>query len=944
MKNSKLIKILIIVSVLLVLGFGVNFLVYKKTDYNFITNTTKTLLNNLGIYTEEVNELEISSNNETKDYYSYFFTEFSDKNKITLGSFVQSDSNLEAAAKDYVFMVDTTVDLFSPLSELMNYIFQSNPESKITLIAFNKKAYTTIKDSSDINEIYESLNSIEYSFDLNYNNALLNLDEYLSTYQKQENRELEVVFITDGLPTEDVIKSQITYQKLKEKYSYLEINAFQYEMGETVKSEVKNISDAQYVYYYESGDLFSSEENFIYDMIDIFKLSSSYEEFKVEMLISEYFDLENASEIENSYGNISIETLDNKQKISWDLGSYYLGLPEYVLLNLNLKEEYQNKMDYYPVTEKITVTSKLKDQEQEIKTSDLDLVLKNYFEVNYNTNEPDGCSVDRIDSEKHVVFDKVNINDIKLSCDGYTFKGWKVNNDNVDYINDNTFIMPSEDVEIVANWAKQSITKSMDGTIYIEPTLYNVLKYSEGTYTSKYSGSHQDSYTKDATHDIYHYYASDSTTATEILDSNNVIFASHCWQMIRTTDTGGVKLIYNGEPDSNGSCGTDRGTHVGYSGTTNQTLSSSYYYGTDYTYDSSTSIFSLSGTKTLATWSDSTYSDLIGKYTCLSAEEDGTCTTLYLVESYVSNSQAKTIKIVSTSSYFQFGTVPFNSNYNSPAYVGYMYGDVYTYSAITKANTINYHYGESVTYDGEEYTLVNPKTFTSTPAYTDISNNHYICLIQNTDKCDKVGYVYYYSGSKMYYITLNVGETDVNTALNNMLTKNTTSSTMKNAIDAWYEKNLLEYDEYIEQDAIYCNDRSIKALNGWNPKGGLTNGYLQFKEYSVTKDLSCTNNTDKFSVSNTSAKLKYPIGLATSPEMNLLNNATLRKTGSWYWPASPSYFYDDNAYVRYVNLNGSIGSNRNVSNDGGVRPAVSLVSGTRYSSGDGSASKPYIVE
>ena len=167
MKNSKLIKILIIVSVLLVLGFGVNFLVYKKTDYNFITNTAKTLLNNLGIYTEEVNELEISSNSEIKKYNSYFFTEFSDKNKITLGSFVQSESNLESDAKDYVFMVDTTVDLFSPLSELMNYIFQSNPESKITLIAFNKKAYTTIKDSSDINEIYESLNSIEYSFDLN---------------------------------------------------------------------------------------------------------------------------------------------------------------------------------------------------------------------------------------------------------------------------------------------------------------------------------------------------------------------------------------------------------------------------------------------------------------------------------------------------------------------------------------------------------------------------------------------------------------------------------------------------------------------------------------------------------------------------------------------------------------------------------------------------------
>ena len=31
------------------------------------------------------------------------------------------------------------------------------------------------------------------------------------------------------------------------------------------------------------------------------------------------------------------------------------------------------------------------------------------------------------------------------------------------------------------------------------------------------------------------------------VDNNNVLFANKCWKMIRTTDTGGVKLIYNGE-------------------------------------------------------------------------------------------------------------------------------------------------------------------------------------------------------------------------------------------------------------------------------------------------------------------------------------------------------------------------------------------------------------
>ncbi len=36
--------------------------------------------------------------------------------------------------------------------------------------------------------------------------------------------------------------------------------------------------------------------------------------------------------------------------------------------------------------------------------------------------------------------------------------------------------------------------------------------------------------------------------------NNNVKFANYCWKMVRTTETGGIKLIYNGKPDSSGQC------------------------------------------------------------------------------------------------------------------------------------------------------------------------------------------------------------------------------------------------------------------------------------------------------------------------------------------------------------------------------------------------------
>ena len=51
---------------------------------------------------------------------------------------------------------------------------------------------------------------------------------------------------------------------------------------------------------------------------------------------------------------------------------------------------------------------------------------------------------------------------------------------------------------------------------------------------------------------------------------NNVVFAGFCWQIVRTTSTGGTKLIYNGEAnqvdDGNGNitynCNTTRDSHV----------------------------------------------------------------------------------------------------------------------------------------------------------------------------------------------------------------------------------------------------------------------------------------------------------------------------------------------------------------------------------------------
>ncbi len=80
--------------------------------------------------------------------------------------------------------------------------------------------------------------------------------------------------------------------------------------------------------------------------------------------------------------------------------------------------------------------------------------------------------------------------------------------------------------------------------------------------------------TSSDTNPIYYYNGNASTT------NNNVSFGGYCWKIIRTTDTGGIKMIYNGTP-TNGECTTTTGanTQIGTS-IYNDTYNSTAYDST----------------------------------------------------------------------------------------------------------------------------------------------------------------------------------------------------------------------------------------------------------------------------------------------------------------------------------------------------------------------------
>ena len=117
--------------------------------------------------------------------------------------------------------------------------------------------------------------------------------------------------------------------------------------------------------------------------------------------------------------------------------------------------------------------------------------------------------------------------------------------------------------------------------------LYNLIKNNADTTTvidykvrSGVSGTNG-IYTTTATNGnvpVY-YYRGDADKV-----NNNIIFNNMCWKIIRTTETGGVKLIYNGV-SSNGKCETQTGdsTQIGtskYNENYNDNAYVGYMYGT----------------------------------------------------------------------------------------------------------------------------------------------------------------------------------------------------------------------------------------------------------------------------------------------------------------------------------------------------------------------------
>jgi len=371
---------------------------------------------------------------------------------------------------DVILVLDTSASMFGDKlsklkedsKELVKYILKDS-YNRVGLISFQKTSNILSGFTNDEEAILHIINGLSADGSTNYYDALVNADTILNDYQLEDNKECILLFLTDGYPNVKTPNEVGEYQYLKSEYPFLKINAVQYEMGNDILEPITKISDKQFV---------ADMENLHNVLFDASIEVTSYERIEiVDYINSEYFYVKDEKDIHPSVGTVKLENEGGKQKVIWIIDNIPSGVKTSLEIVVEVKKSSIETEDvvYMPTNEKEIVTTKLENEEEKVQESNLTPILKNYYDVIYDLNLPDTCDMKSIPSVKYLYGVSVPINDDLSNCGNYRFEGWDMITSNVKIYNDDSFVMPNEDVLLRAVWSKMGIVKSMEGSVYTAP-------------------------------------------------------------------------------------------------------------------------------------------------------------------------------------------------------------------------------------------------------------------------------------------------------------------------------------------------------------------------------------------------------------------------------------------------------------------------------------------
>ncbi len=372
----------------------------------------------------------------------------------------------------------------------------SDSNNRIGLVSFNTTATKLSNLTSDKTTLIDLVNGLDTPGCTNYYDGFLKAEEVLEGYTKQEDRELILLFLTDGYPNEQTPNEIPEYQALKAKYPYMTINGIQYEMGDEVLDPIKQISDKQFIANMDSLNNVLFEASVT---------PYAYENFTLtDYIDDEYWDVDSVDEIEASIGEANLTHEGAVPVVTWTMNEALLsGHSARLTIDVTLKNAGAiEEVTFLPTNDHETVQSSLSDTMNENITGELTPVLKTGYEVSYEPNLPSGCSSyggTLPTAQYYLPLSIVGESSNVLTCDGYNFVGWDIAEGDPKPINDDYFKIIDEDVVLRAIWSKVSISKSMDGEVKEEAVAILNTGQNINVVLKKLSGQTNASYYTDNT-------------------------------------------------------------------------------------------------------------------------------------------------------------------------------------------------------------------------------------------------------------------------------------------------------------------------------------------------------------------------------------------------------------------------------------------------------------
>ncbi len=512
-----------------------------------------------------------------------------------------------------------------------------------------------------------------------------------------------------------------------------------------------------------------------------------------------------------------------------------------------------------------------------------------------------------------------------------------------------TIPLDNENSSYVQNVSTDSITKTKAKFLDANNVDYKAIKLSNGIDFSRPAdstngkGLYMRAGTENYPYPIMYYRGE--------VYNNNVAFAGFCWLIVRTTETGGIKMIYNGEQDANGTC-------LPASLVTNVSAEKSEQITVKFLKNE------INNQMLKKIGASSEVSDESNEELNETSSETSPEIPDYVVGESSGESSENTNEIrrigdqivINDGEYYDFQKHTGGSSFSD---IGYMYGVRYPTS--DRDWKRNVYFGSGFTYENGVYKL------TDATVRSPNNTHHYSCNSYYADgTCESIRFVFFGNIGSPYYIVLTDGD-GIEQALEKMH-GNTTDSSVKAHVDNWYENNLVNYTDKLE-DTIWCNDRSISKGAGWSSTGTIEgNNVNEYSTFFSAYDrvvnthipsLTCSDPRDRFTVSseNGNGALTYPIGMLTVDEVmlagesgsNQTNDTYYLYTGYYYWSMSPSrYIYYNVSPYYYPIGKKALGHTLDniIDSSATIRPAISLKHGTIIldNGADGTAGNPYIVE